>query len=105
MRWPFAGYCEEFGSYAGGLWDALRRETRDTGMRALVAPIEPFNRSRIVAPIVAAAGVVGLLMQSAVALASVVTAAAALAAIYYLLTQVFGYEISLNVPGAAGAAP
>jgi hypothetical protein len=47
MRWPFADTWEELGGYAGGLWDSLRRETRDTGMRALIAPVEPFNRSRV----------------------------------------------------------
>ena len=100
MAWPFSGYCEQFGSDAGGLWESLRRETRDGSMRALVAPIEPFNRSRVIAPVIAAAGVVGLLVFSGIALSAIVTAAAALAAVYFLLTQVFGYEVSLIVPGA-----
>jgi hypothetical protein len=100
VTWPFGGSCEQFGAYAGGLWDALRRETRQSGVRALIAPIEPFNRSRVIAPVVAAAGVVGVLVLSGIALGAIVTAATALAAIYFLLTQVFGYEISLIVPGA-----
>ena len=101
MRWPFAGTWEEIEGYAGGLWDALRRETRDTGMRALIAPVEPFNRSRVLSPLVAGAAIVAVLTLTGIAAAAVVTAAAALAAIYYLLTQVFGYEVTLTVPGAA----
>ena len=101
MRWPFADVCEQVGGVAGGLYDALRRETRDSGVRALVAPVEPFNRSRLLAPVVAAAAIVGVLMLSGIAVGAVVTAAAAFAAIYYLLTQVFGYEISLTMPGPA----
>jgi hypothetical protein len=104
MRWPFADTWEDLGGYAGGLWDSLRRETRDTGMRALVTPVEPFNRSRVLAPLVAAAGIVALLMLAGVAAGAIVTAAAALAAIYYLLTQVFGYELTLTVPGAPNAS-
>jgi hypothetical protein len=68
-------------------------------MRALIAPIEPFNRSRVIAPVIAAAGVAGLVVLSGIALSAIITAAAALAAMYFLLTQVFGYEISLIVPG------
>jgi hypothetical protein len=101
MVWPFADSCEQFSRYAGGLWDSLRRETRESGMRALIAPIEPFNRSRVMAPAIAAAGVTAVLVLSGIALGAVVTAAAALAAIYFLLTQVFGYEISLVMPGTA----
>jgi hypothetical protein len=101
MAWSFNGYCEQLGGYAGGLWESLRRETRDGGVRALIAPIDPFNRSRVVAPVIAAAGIATLLVLSGIALGAVVTAAAALAAIYFLLTQVFGYEISLIVPGPA----
>jgi hypothetical protein len=96
--WPFRSACDQFSSYTEGLWESLRRETRDSGMRALIAPIEPFNRSRVIAPVIAAAGVVGLLVFSGIALSAIATAAAALAAVYFLLTQVFGYEISLIVP-------
>ena len=103
MRWPFADTWEELGGYAGGLWDSLRRETGDTGMRALIAPVEPFNRSRVLAPFVAAAGIVVVLTLAGVAAGAVVIAAAALAAIYYLLTQVFGYELTLTVPGTTPA--
>ena len=100
MKWSFSDYCEQLGGYAGGLWESLRRETRDSGMRSLIAPIEPFNRSRVAAPVIAVAGIATLIVLSGIALGAVVTAAAALAAIYFLLTQVFGYEISLIVPGA-----
>jgi hypothetical protein len=98
--WPFSAVCEPFESVFGGLYDSLKRETRDSGVRSLVTPVAPFNRSRVLGPVIAAAGVVSIVMLSGIAIGGVVTAAAALLAVYYLLTQVFGYEISLAVPGA-----
>ena len=98
MEWSFSGVCEPLRRTFDGLYDALRRESHETGVSALLAPVEPFNRSRIFAPVVAAAGVVSVVMLSGIALGAIVTAAAALAAVYYLLTQVFGYELTLAVP-------
>jgi hypothetical protein len=85
----------------GGLYEGIRREARETGVGALVTPVDPFNRSRVLAPVIAAAGVVSVLLLSGVAIGAVVTAAAALLAVYYLLTQVFGYELTLAMSGAA----
>jgi hypothetical protein len=101
MDWPFASVCEPLRKTVGGIYDAIRRESRKTDVRALITPIEPFNRSRIFSPVVAAAGVVSVVMLSGIALGAIVTAAAALAAVYYLLTQVFGYELTLAVPTAS----
>jgi hypothetical protein len=101
MRWSIPDLCKRLEGYGEDLYDALRRETRDTGVRALIAPIEPFNRSRVLSPIIAAAGVVSFLALSGIAVGAIVTAIVALLAIYYLLTQVFGYEISLAMPGGA----
>lgn len=101
MRWPFAEACEPFQRVFGNLYEGIRREARETGVGALVTPVDPFNRSRVLAPVIAAAGVVSVLLLSGVAIGAVVTAAAALLAVYYLLTQVFGYELTVAMPGAA----
>ena len=101
MKWSFAEACEPFQRMFGGLYEGIRREARETGVGALVTPVDPFNRSRVLAPVIAAAGVVSVLLLSGVAIGAVVTAAAALLAVYYLLTQVFGYELTLAMSGAA----
>jgi hypothetical protein len=101
MRWPFAEACEPFQRVFGDLYEGIRREARDTGVGALVTPVDPFNRSRVLAPVIAAAGVVSVFLLSGVAIGAAVTAVAALLAVYYLLTQVFGYELVVAMPGAA----
>jgi hypothetical protein len=100
LDWPFQGSCDDLRTYAEGLFDKLRREARRSEVRALVAPIDPFNRSRVLAPLVAAAGVFSVLVLSGVAVGAIAAAATALLAIYLLLTRVFGYQIELAMPGA-----
>jgi hypothetical protein len=68
--------------------------------RSLLSPVDPYNRSTVLTPIVAAAGVVGVVMLSGVVLASAVTAAAALLALYFLLSRVFGFDITMDLPAA-----
>jgi hypothetical protein len=101
MRWPFAEACEPPQRMFGNLYEGIRREAKETGVSALVTPVDPFNRSRVLAPVIAAAGVVSVLVLSGVAVGAMVTAAAALLAVYYLLTQVFGYELTVAMPGTA----
>lgn len=67
--------------------------------RSLVSPVDPYNRSTVLTPIVAAAGVVGVVMLSGVAIAASITAAAALLALYFLLSHVFGFDITMDLPG------
>ncbi len=90
-----------FGSIAEGMsaaYDNVRKQTGNAGVGALIAPVDPFNRSRVLTPIVAAAGVVSMLLLAGVVVGSMATAVAALLALYYLLTVVFGYELSVAVP-------
>jgi len=101
MTWPFADTCDSLDRLFDGLYERIRRETRETGVRALVTPVDPFNRSRVLAPVIAAAGVISVVLLSGVALGAAITAAAALLAVYYLLSQVFGYQLSVATPGAA----
>ncbi len=82
------------------LVDAFRRESHDAGISALITPIDPFNRSTLLTPVVAALGVTGVLMLSSVAAGALMAAAAALLAVYFLLTEVFGYEIDLDIPSS-----
>ncbi|RMD84996.1 MAG: hypothetical protein D6815_02925 [Candidatus Dadabacteria bacterium] len=84
--------------------EAFRRESRDAGITALLMPVDPFNRSTLLTPVVAALGVTGILMLSSVAAGALMAAALALLAVYFLLTEVFGYEIDLAVPVVSPSA-
>ncbi len=86
------------------LVDAFRRESYEAGISALITPIDPFNRSTLLTPVVAALGVTGVLMLSSVAAGALMAAAAALLAVYFLLTEVFGYEIDLAIPTPPASA-
>jgi len=99
MDWTFSSLFESIESHVGGIYDSLRRETREGGLRSLVSPVDPFNRSKILTPLVAAAGIVSVVMLSGLAVSAFVTALTAFLALYYLLTQVFGYELSMVMPG------
>ena len=101
MSWSFTSVCDPLRKTIDGIYDSLRREARDTGVTALIAPVDPFNRSKILSPVIAAAGVISVVMFSGIALGAIVTAAAALLAVYYLLTQIFGYELTLAMPTPA----
>jgi hypothetical protein len=101
VDWPFGETFESWQDTFEGLFERLRREAREGGVRALVTPVAPFNQSKTFSPVIAAAAVVSIVLLSGVALGAALAAAAALLAVYYLLTQVFGYELSVAVPGAA----
>jgi hypothetical protein len=97
-----AHFCwDDFWGEVGGRADDLYRAFVDRGgvkaLHTLVAPVDPYNRSTLLAPIVTAAGVLGVVMLSGVALASAVIAASALLALYFLLSRVFGFEIAMDV--------
>jgi len=101
MNWSFSDLWGSVEEQVQGLFDAVGDESRQGGFASLVTPVDPFNRSAILTPIVAAAGVVGVVMLSGVAVGATITTISALLAVYYLLSAVFGYEISFAVPGAA----
>ncbi|RMD83096.1 MAG: hypothetical protein D6815_07500 [Candidatus Dadabacteria bacterium] len=81
-----------------GFVEAFRRQNTEAALSALVTPVDPFNRSPLLTPVVAALGVAGILFLSSVAAGALMAAAAALLAVYFLLTEVFGYEIDLSLP-------
>jgi hypothetical protein len=98
MGFGFSEMFESLSDQLGGLYDTLRRERETRGLAGLLRPIDPFNRSDVLTPLVGIAGVIAMLMLSGVAVSALATAIAALMALYFLLTQVFGYEISVAMP-------
>jgi len=103
MDWNWREAFERVERQADDFYRAFAEGVRDHGLRSLASPIDPFNRSAVLTPIVAAAGIVGIVLLSGVVIASAVTAASALLALYFLLSRVFGFDIVLDVPGQAAA--
>jgi hypothetical protein len=75
----------------------LRSDTDGAAsLSTLLDPVDPFNRNPWLVPFVRVAGVTALVCLSGVAVGAFVISITALLAIYYLLSQVFGFEIELN---------
>ena len=98
MDWSFRSLYDALGSRIEDVLQSLRRETSETGLGPLITPVDPFNRSKLFTPVVTAAGIVSTVMLSGVALGALIVAMAALLALYYVLTEIFGYEFTLTVP-------
>ena len=86
-----------------GWYDAFDDESRASGLSSLLSPVDPFNRSAILTPVVAAAAVVSLIVLSGAAIAAAAVTISALLAVSYVLSEIFGYEVSLAVPPHATA--
>jgi len=102
VGFDFTGIFESASEKLGGLYDTLRRQRRNRGLSDLLRPVDPFNRSEVLAPLVGMAGVVMMLILSGVAVGALAMTIAALMALYFLLTQVFGYDISVAMPEGMG---
>ena len=103
MEWSWREAFERVERQADDFYRAFAEGVRDHGFRSLVSPVDPYNRSAVLTPIVTAAGIVGVVMLSGIVIASAVTAAAALLALYFLLRLVFGFDIVLDMPGATAS--
>ncbi len=98
MNWTVSGLAEDLRSQVFEFLQSVRRESHESGFSALLAPVDPFNRSDLLTPLVTIAGIIGMLVLSGVAVGALATTLVALLALYFLLTQVFGYELSLAMP-------
>ena len=96
MNWSWADVWNEVGGRADDLYRAFTDREAMHAIQGLASPVDPFNRSTLLTPMVSVVGVVGVVMLSGVALASAVVAAAALTALYFLLSRVFGFEVTLD---------
>jgi hypothetical protein len=104
--WSWEEVWGDAGGHADDLFRAFRSFSEGAGragFRTLASPVDPFNRSSLT-PLVAVAGVVGVVMLSGVAIGAALVAAAALVALYFLLHHIFGFEVSIDVPAWAGPA-
>ncbi len=80
------------------LIDNVRQETREYGILPLLEPVAPFNRSRLLLPLVIAGSLVSLVFLSGLALGAFATLFTALVGLYLLLSEVFGVSLELASP-------
>lgn len=73
---------------------AEEREMPRAGLSTLFAPVHPYNRWSMLSPIVAAGGVAALFGLCGVAVVAFAAMMLALWAMWFLLSEVFGYELS-----------
>jgi hypothetical protein len=76
--------------------DTIREETRTNGIMPLLEPVAPFNRSRLLLPLVVAGALMSLVFLSGIAIGAFAALLAALVGLYLLLSEVFGVSLELN---------
>jgi len=78
------------------LIDNIREETRDLGLLPLLEPVAPFNRSKLMLPLVIAGALVSLVFLSGIAIGAFAALFTALVGLYLLLSEVFGVTLELH---------
>lgn len=99
MQQDFGAFFRSLEEQLNDFYEGLRATPDptgpDTSLSTLLDPVEPFNRTPWLVPVVRAAGMTALVCLSGVALGSFAVTIAALLAIYWLLSQVFGFAVEL----------
>lgn len=95
-------WWDEILDEARGAFGAAAEPSQAHSLATLLDPIDPFNRSPVLTPLVRFGGGVALALLGAVAVGSFAVLMLAMLAIVFLLTEVFGYELELSPvpPGA-----
>ncbi|MBI3768597.1 MAG: hypothetical protein HY271_08895 [Deltaproteobacteria bacterium] len=78
------------------LIENVREETRENGILPLLEPIAPFNRSRLLLPLVVAGALISLIFLSGIAIGAFAALFTALVGLYLLLSEVFGLSLELT---------
>jgi hypothetical protein len=78
------------------LLESVRQETREQGLLALLEPVAPFNRSRLLLPLVVAGSLLSLVFLSGIAIGACAALFTALLGLYLLLSEVFGVSLELT---------
>ena len=98
MPWMFEDVIDQVGAQFRGLFDTVSNEARTGGLAALVAPVDPFNRSELLAPLISIAGIIGVLLLTGMVVGAMAVTLAGILGICLLLVEVFGYEFDLAMP-------
>ena len=81
-----------------GVMGSMRGASDSSDLSIWLDPVEPYNRSSVLTPLIRVAGVAGLVLLGGVAVGGFVVSFFALMAVCYLLSQVFGYELAVATP-------
>jgi hypothetical protein len=98
MAWNFEDVFGQVGSQFKGFFESVSEEAREGGFAALVAPVDPFNRSDLLAPLVSIAGIISVLLLTGLVVGAMAVTLAGILAICLVLVEVFGYEFDLAMP-------
>jgi hypothetical protein len=96
-----ANWLEEIGGQLWQVVDVVGKEVRGEGMLALLRPVAPFNRPQFLAPAITIGALLGFLLLSGIAVASLGALLTALLALYLMLVQVFGVSVELRPIGGS----
>jgi hypothetical protein len=94
-----ANWLEEIGGQLWQVVDVVGKEVRGEGMLALLRPVAPFNQPQFLAPAITIGALLGFLLLSGIAVASLGALLTALLALYLMLVQVFGVSVELRPIG------
>jgi len=96
-----ANWLEEIGGQLWQMVDVVGKEVRGEGMLALLRPVAPFNQPQFLAPAITIGALLGFLLLSGIAVASLGALLTALLALYLMLVQVFGVSVELRPIGGS----
>jgi hypothetical protein len=94
-----ANWLEEIGGQLWQVVDVVGKEVRGEGMLSLLRPVAPFNRPQFLAPAITIGALLGFLLLSGIAVASLGALLTALLALYLMLVQVFGVSVEVRPIG------
>jgi len=98
MAWSYQDFLDEVSKQFSGFFESMSDEAREGGLSALVAPVDPFNRSALLAPLVSIAGIISVLLLTGLVVGAMAVTLAGILAICLVLVEVFGYEFDLAMP-------
>jgi hypothetical protein len=98
MAWMFEDVFGQVREQFLGFFDTVSNEAREGRLAALVAPVDPFNRSELLAPLVSIAGIIGVLLLTGMVVGAMAVTLAGILGICLVLVEVFGYEFDLAMP-------
>ena len=98
MAWIFEDVFDGVSEQLRGFFDTVSNEAREGGLAALIAPVDPFNRSDLLAPLVSIAGIIGVLLLTGMVVGAMAITLAGILGICLVLVEVFGYQFDLAMP-------
>lgn len=98
MAWKYDDLFDQVARQFNAFYESVSEEAREGGIAALIAPVDPFNRSSILAPLVSVAGIISVLLLTGLVVGAMAVTLAGVLAICVVLVEVFGYEFDLSVP-------